>query len=411
MKILIAHNVYQQRAGEEAVVAAEAQLLRQHGHDVVCYRRCNDELRQRGPVQQIGTAIDTLWSSRSFCELTDLIERERPLVAHFHNTFPMISPSAYYACARAGVPVVQTLHNYRLLCPAAKLLREGTVCEACLGRSIAWHAMVHACYRQSRSATAVVATMLAAHGGLGSWRSKVDTYIALSEFARRKFISGGLPAHRIAVKPNFVVSGPVQRKVADYALFVGRLSEEKGPQLLVEAWRGMPTKIPLRLAGDGPLFEKLAREVRQASLDHVELLGRRTPDQIRELMDGARFLVFPSIWYESAPMTIIEAFSRGLPVVASRLGSMAEIVEDGMTGMHFEAGAAADLAAKVEWAWKHPAEVEHMAEAARVAYEDRYRPSKNYEMLMDIYRGALMSRQKKVVGQGTAAQTVGVRGR
>jgi glycosyltransferase involved in cell wall biosynthesis len=400
MKILLVHNIYQQRAGEEAVVGAEALLLRAHGHEVVRYERSNDELQARRALSRIGAAAETIWSSRSFREVTDLIGKERPDIAHFHNTFPLISPSAYYACARAGVPVVQTLHNYRLLCPAAKLLRDGSVCEACLACRAAWPGVVHKCYRGSRAATAVAAAMLAVHRGMGSWQTKVDAYIALSEFARQKFIEGGLPANRIMVKPNFVASDSGARtQLGDYALFVGRLSEEKGPQLLLAAWRGMQTKIPLRIAGDGPLLEKLSREIGEASLAHIELVGHRRSDEVRALMQGARLLVFPSVWYEGFPMTIAEAFSCGLPVVASRLGSMAEIVRHRVTGLHFEPGAAADLTAQVEWAWHHPEELAHMGDAARTEYEARYRPSMNYEMLIDIYRAAIARRAQQDVAR------------
>jgi len=396
MKILVAHNVYQQRAGEEAVVGAEVRLLEANGHAVVRYERYNDELQGRGALGGIGAGIETVWSSRSFREVREAIRKERPDVAHFHNTFPLISPSAYYACAKAGVPVVQTLHNYRLLCPAAKFLREGKVCEACLGRNSAWPGVAHGCYRGSRAATAAAAAMLAVHRGMGSWQSKVDVYIALSEFARLKFVEGGLPAERIVVKPNFVAGDLAPRtQPGSYVLFVGRLSEEKGPQLLLSAWRGMQAKFPLRIAGDGPLLEKLSREIGESSLAHIELVGRRTPDEVRTLMHGARFLVFPSMWYEGFPMTIAEAFADGLPVIASQLGSMAEIVQDGVTGLHFEPGNAADLAAKVAWAWNHPEELARMGRAARAEYEAKYQPSTNYEMLMDIYRVATMRRARQ----------------
>jgi glycosyltransferase involved in cell wall biosynthesis len=396
MKILVVHNVYQQRAGEEAVVGAEARLLEANEHAVVRYERNNDELQGRGALSGIGAAVETIWSSRSFREMAALIGKERPDVAHFHNTFPLISPSAYYACARARVPVVQTLHNYRLLCPAAKFRRDGKVCEACLGRNVAWPGVVHGCYRGSRPATAAAVAMLAVHRGMGSWQTKVDVYIALSEFARRKFIEGGLPADRIVVKPNFVAGDLAARtQPGGYVLFVGRLSEEKGPQLLLSAWRGMPAKIPLRIAGDGPLVEKLSREIGESSFSPIELVGRRTPDEVRALMQGARFLVFPSMWYEGFPMTIAEAFAGGLPVVASQLGSIAEIVQDGVTGLHFEPGNAADLAAKVEWAWNHPEELARMGRAARAEYEAKYQPSTNYETLMDIYRGAMARRARQ----------------
>jgi glycosyltransferase involved in cell wall biosynthesis len=398
MKILVVHNVYQQRAGEEAVTGAEARLLGANGHVVVRYERHNDELQGRGALSGIGAAVETIWSSRSFREIAALIEKERPDVAHFHNTFPLISPSAYYACARAGVPVVQTLHNYRLLCPAAKFRRDGKVCEACLGRNVAWPGVAHGCYRGSRPATAAAAAMLAVHRGMGSWQTKVDIYIALSEFARRKFIEGGLPADRIVVKPNFVAGDWAPKmQPGGYVLFVGRLSDEKGPQLLPSAWRSMRTRIPLRIAGDGPLLEKLAREVRGSLLPQIELTGHRQPDQVRVLMQGARFLVFPSVWYEPFGLTIVEAFASGLPVVASRLGSMAEIVQDGVTGLHFEAGSAGDLTAKVEWAWNHPEELACMGRAARAEYEAKYQPSTNYEMLMDIYRGAMARRAQQGV--------------
>src|SRR5260370_29570159 len=226
MKILLVHNVYQQRAGEEAVVRAEARLLEANGHAVVRYERNNDELQGSGALSGIGAAVETIWSSRSFREMAALIGKERPDVAHFHNTFPLISPSAYYACARTGVPTVQTLHNYRLLCPGAKFLRDGGICESCLGRKAAWPAVVHGCYRGSRAATAATATMLAVHRGLGTWRNKIDVYVALTEFARQKFIEGGLPADRIVVKPKFMAgdSPPARMQAEEYVLFVLRLS-------------------------------------------------------------------------------------------------------------------------------------------------------------------------------------------
>ncbi len=393
MKVLVVHNAYQQRGGEEAVVEAETRLLETYGHPVVRYQRHNDELLTRGKLAGIGAAVATVWSSRSFHETERLIKETRPDVAHFHNTFPLISPSAYYACARAKVAVVQTLHNYRLLCPAAKLLRDGKVCEECLGRATAWPAVVHGCYRGSRSATAAATGMLAVHRWMGSWRHKVDAYIALSEFARMKFIEGGLPAERIVVKPNFVPGDVASRtRPGNYVLFVGRISEEKGPQVLLSAWRDLGANIPLRIAGDGALLEWLSREIRACPLPHVELLGNCTSEEVRALMRGARFLVFPSVWYEGFPMTVAEAFASGLPVVASRLGSLSEIVQPDVTGIHFEPGNPVDLAAKVQWAWDHPEEMARMGRAARTEYEGKYRAAANYAMLTDIYRAA-MARQ------------------
>src|SRR5882724_6530140 len=249
--------------GEDAVVAREHKLLVDMGHRVIPYFRANGDLKGRGISGAVNAGVDSVWSSRSYREVAWLLKSETPDVAHFHNSFPLISPAAYYACAEAGVPVVQTLHNYRLLCPAATFLRDGKVCEACLSRSVPWPGVLHGCYRGSRPATAAVAAMLAVHRAIGTWQERVDVYIALTEFARRKFIEGGLPAERIVVKPNFVASdlGPKQGR-GDYALFVGRLSEEKGLGVLLNAWGRLRELIPLRIAGDGPLREEIVDVMR-----------------------------------------------------------------------------------------------------------------------------------------------------
>lgn len=393
MKVLVVHNRYQQRGGEDAVVAVESQLLEAHGHTVVCYERHNDELRSRGPLGPIAAGLETVWASKSFREVKALLARQKPDVVHFHNTLPLISPAAYYACAEAGVPVVQTLHNYRLLCPAATFLRDGKVCEACLGRGVTWPGVVHGCYRGSRPATAAVAAMLAVHRAMGTWREKVDVYIALSEFARRKFIEGGLPAERIVVKPNFVLPGPgAKHEPGEYALYVGRLSEEKGVQVLLEAWSQLRERIPLRIAGDGPMRDAIASEIKKKELKGTELLGRVAPSEIVTLMHGARFLVFPSMWFEGFPLTIAEAFACSLPVIASRLGTMAEIITDGGNGLHFSPGDAPELAARVEWAWTHAAEMEEMGRTACEEYRARYTPERNYGQLWEIYNTVIKKR-------------------
>jgi glycosyltransferase involved in cell wall biosynthesis len=389
-RILVVHNAYQQQGGEDTVLEAETRLLIERGHTVFRYGRNNDELRERHGFSALRTGIETVWASRSFREVAARMVKEKPDVVHFHNTFPLVSPAAYYACAEAGVPVVQTLHNYRLLCPSATFLREGKVCEACLGRSVPLPAVVHACYRDSRGATAVVASMLAVHRAMGTWKREVNVYVALTEFARRKFVEGGLPAKKIVVKPNFIARDPgVKVGPGGHALFIGRLSEEKGPQVLLKSWARFGGRIPLKIAGDGPLKEELRREISAKELNGVELLGQVSSDEILALLHGARFLVFPSVWYEGFPMTVVEAFACGVPVIASRLGSMAEIIEGGKTGLHFTAGDDADLAAKVEWAWTHPAEMGEMGRGGRREFEEKYTGAANYEKLMEIYEMAM----------------------
>jgi glycosyltransferase involved in cell wall biosynthesis len=390
VKVLVVHNGYQQRGGEDAALNAETRLLEEHGHTVVRYKRDNDEMRERGGFSSLRAGFETVWASRSHREVAALVAQEKPDVAHFHNTLPLISPAAYYACGEADVPVVQTLHNYRLLCPSGTLLREGKVCEACLGRSLSWPGVLHACYRNSRATTAAVGSMLAVHRVMGTWRQKVNVYVALTEFARRKFIEGGLPAERIVVKPNFVASDPGTKcESGEYALYVGRLSAEKGLRVLLAAWSRQSERIPLRIAGDGPLKEEIAAEIKARGLSSVELLGRLAPSEIVSLMHGARFLVFPSVWYEGFPMTIAEAFACGLPVIASRLGSMAEIVTDGRTGLHVSPGNPSELAASVGWAWRHPGKLHELGKAGRQEYVSKYKPEQNYNYLMEIFQRAM----------------------
>jgi glycosyltransferase involved in cell wall biosynthesis len=390
MKILVAHNCYRHRGGEDAAREAEVHLLREAGHQVVEFFRTNDEIRNYSLLQKVNLGWRAVWSANSHHHLLAFLRKEVPDVAHFHNTFPLVSPAAYYACAEAGVPVVQTLHNYRLLCPGANFLRDGRVCEECLGRSIAWPGIWHGCYQDSRPATAAVAVMLATHHGLRTWQRKVGVYIALTEFARRKHIKGGIPAERIVVKPNALGHDPKPRSgTGNHALYIGRLSEEKGVLLLLDAWSRLRTRIPLILIGDGPLGDKVEQEIARLKLTDVSLLGPLPHDRTMQLLHDARFLVFPSTCFEAFPMTILEAFACGVPVIASGHGAPAEIISDGRTGLHFAAGQSGQLAARTEWAWKHPKELEVMGCAARVEFEKKYQASANLENLIHVYERAM----------------------
>jgi len=367
------------------VFAAEARLLESHGHRVACYTVSNESLVGKG---RLAGAAGAVWNRAASAELRRLIREQRPGVVHFHNTFAAISPAAYYAAKREGLPVIQTLHNFRLLCSNAVFYRNGRVCEDCLGKAIPWPGVVHRCYHDSATHTGAVALMLTVHRALGTWSRMVGVYIALTEFARRKFIEGGLPAEKIVVKPNFVDPDPGERTSAgNSAVFVGRLSPEKGVRTLLAAWRRLDG-IPLRMVGDGPLGAEVAKAAGDGKARAVEWLGRQSHPQVLDLIKGSRFLVFPSEWYEGFPMTLAEAFACGVPVIASRLGAMAEIVEDGRTGLHFNPGDPEDLAAKVEWAWTHPERMAEMGREARREYERKYTAERNYEMLMEIYERA-----------------------
>lgn len=388
LPVLVVHNLYQQSGGEDEVVRAESEMLRARGHDLREYCLSNKTIDGTGRIALLRA---TLWNSESYRRLTEILSDASHVgIAHFHNTFPLISPAAYYAMQQMGVPVIQTLHNYRLLCPSAALFREGAVCEQCLGRAIPWPGVVHACYRGSRVASTAVASMLTLHRALGTWTRKVDVYIALTEFARRKFIEGGLPPERILVKPNFAVDHGAGRHDGEYALFVGRLAPEKGLDVLVDAWNDVRRHHPtlrLKVAGTGPL-EALLYERRAG----VEWLGWQSAASITELMKGARLLIVPSTWYEGFPMTIVEAYATGLPVVASGLGSLAEIVREGLTGRLCRPGDARDLANVLVSVLSDPDALTAMQSHARREYETKYTPQRNYEQLTAIYRLALQRR-------------------
>jgi glycosyltransferase involved in cell wall biosynthesis len=394
MRILVCHNYYQQAGGEDQVFADEARLLESRGHQVIRLTRDNAVIgRRQGACR---TAWQTIWSRDTYCEARALIRRERPHVVHCTNTFPLISPSIYYAARAEGVPVVQSLHNYRLLCANSLLLRDGHVCESCLGKMTLWRGVLHGCYRQSRAGSAVVAAMVAAHRLAGTWTRAVCRYVAMSRFSRSKFIAGGLPADRIAVKPNFVPSDPGPGTGGGgYAVFVGRISAEKGIEVLLDAWQRLGRRTALAVVGDGPLAGRVRAAAR--SNPAIRWLGRQPADRVLSILGEASCLVLPSLCYENCPKTLLEAFAKGTPAIVSRRGAMAEMVDEGRTGLAFRPGDSRSLAEAVAELLNHPARAACMRVAARREYESKYTAEANYRALLAIYRDAIAD-----VGRGPA---------
>lgn len=379
MRVLVVHNTYQHRGGEDSVVESEMALLRQHGHEVQSYTRDNDDI---GGLSSLSAARQTLWSTSTSRDIRSLVANFRPDVIHAHNTFPLVSPSLFWTADRLGVPVVQTLHNFRLMCLSALYLRDAKVCEDCAGK-LPWRGVVHGCYRGSRPASAVLAGMLTLHRGLGTYQNKVARYIALNEFCRGKFIEGGLPSDRIVVKPNFVdaPAAPAMEHERSGLLFVGRLSVEKGVRTLAQAMAKLPL-AGLRVAGDGPQRSELE------GLAGVTLLGSLPKQGVMDEMARALALVVPSICYETFGMVAIEAFATGTPVIASRIGALAAIVTEGQTGLLFEPGDPADLTRKMAWALAHPQEMASMGGRARARFEREFSPEINHRRLLEIYEEA-----------------------
>ncbi len=401
MNILFVHNRYLLRGGEDEVFESEINLMTQFGWQVTPVVEQN--VYPDSIVRKIGYAIDCVWSQSSYRKFQQLLRSNRPDVVHVHNFFPLVSPSIYYACRKANIPVVQTLHNYRLLCPSATFYREGRVCEECLDFGLA-RSLRYGCYQDSKAGTAAIAAMIKVHRSLRTWSKMVDCYIALTEFSRNKFIRGGLPADRIRVKPNFVLPDPgMRQKRGDYAVFVGRLVDPKGLQTLLSGWQRLQERIPLVIVGDGPHRTDLEANIQSGKHPGVTYRGRLPHNETLETIKSARFLIFPSEWYEGFPMTIAESFACGVPVLCSGLGSMQEIVTDGRTGLHFRPGAPEDLAQKVEWAWTHPEQVEAMGRGARREFETRYSAKRNFYMLKEIYDFAIAACTGKKIDRAQVA--------
>ena len=379
MRILVAHNQYHYRGGEDTVVDAEVALLRRNGHQVEVYRRDNAELAQMSAPQ---TAQATLWSHRTLQDLARIVEGFAPDLVHAHNIFPLISPSLYAGARRHRLPVVQTLHNFRLVCPQAMLVRRGRSCMDCVGH-LPWRGVAHRCYRQSFLQSAAVAAMLMMHRLRRTWQRDVTRYIALNQMCRDIFSAGGLPLSKLVIKPNFVVAhGQPDWQQRAGGLFIGRLSDEKGLHVLIQAMQQLPDRR-IAVYGKGPLQDQVM------SAPGLDYRGFQTPDVLARRMHAAAYLVMPSTGVESFGLVAVEAFACGTPVIASRQGGLLELVVHGKTGLLVTPGDANELAQAIAFAESHPDRMRAMGRAAWHAYLAHYTPERNYAQLMRIYRQAM----------------------
>ena len=389
MNVLVVHNRYREPGGEDRVVDLESRLLTRHGHTVVKHVEDNSRIDGLAPAS---LALKTFWNRDVYRRVRSLIVRERVELLHVHNTLPLASPAVFYAAAAEGIPAVHTLHNYRLLCPNAVCYRDSSPCIECVGRRAALPALRHACYRDSMAATATIAAMLWVHKAAGTWQKHVDAFIAPSAFARKMFVDGGFPAERIFVKPHFVDPDTgIGTGSGKYAVFVGRLSREKGIAVLLEAWRLLQVRVPLVIVGDGPMAPTVAEA--SAQLPGVRWLGRRPSSEVQRLIRDASFLIFPSLVYETFGQVIGEAYAAGTPVIAAAGGAAAELVEHQRTGLLVRAGDTQHLAQQVDFLWTHANDLAPMRAAARAAYESRLTAHANYRQLTEIYRHALQRRK------------------
>lgn len=383
-RVLQVHTRYRQAGGEERAVEAERVLLEAADIDVRQVIFDNADLREsRSLIGDLRLAGSAVWSRSAAHRVASAIREHRPHVVHVHNTFAAASPSVYRAATALGVAVVQTLHNYRMVCPAATLFRAGQSCTDCVGALLPVPAVVHACVRESHLQSAVAAATLTTHRALGTYSRHVRRYIALTEF-QRALVIHALPQDRVVVVPNFLDPDPGEgTDIRSGALFVGRLSHEKGVAPLLAAAERAPATISV--AGDGPLGKSVELAAARGWVRHLGSLGH---PEVLEAMKRSIALIIPSIWYEGFPMVVVEAFATGTPVIASRIGSLAELIDDGATGLLTKPGDGSALAERVRWAVDHPVEMALMGANARTRYVERYRGSAHLAALSAVYEAA-----------------------
>lgn len=385
MKVLLVHGAYQQFGGEDSVVRAETELLKSHGDEVYLYSRHNDEIKEFSAIQKGLFFPQTIYSWKTSREIKDVVQKFKPDVAFVHNVYPLISPSAYYTLHELKVPAVQVLHNFRPFCPNGFYYTQGQICEACKGGNYL-NAVRKRCYKDSYSLSALYGLTLGVNR-LGGMLDKIPAFICLTEFFRIKMKEAGIPDSRLFVRPNFVRAPelPQDRATGNgYALYMGRLSPEKGCWTLIHAFEQLPN-VPLKIVGTGPMEPELREYLRKKEIRNIELLGFKTGAEKWEILRNALCLVMPSEWYENFPVTALEGFTACKPVVASRIGGLPYIVEEGKCGLLFDAGNVAELTQKIRHLVDHPDEATRMGNCGRILTETKYGPEQAYSNLMNIF--------------------------
>ena len=386
MKVLLVHSAYQQFGGEDSVVRAETELLKSHGDDVRLYGRHNDEIKQFNGVQKALFLPQTIYSWKTSSELDSVVREYKPDVAFIHNVYPLISPAAYHTLHGLGVPTVQVLHNFRPFCPNGFYYTQGQVCEACRDGNYL-NAVRKRCYKDSVTFSALYGLTLGLNRMAGMF-DKISGFICLTEFFRIKMREAGVPEKKLFVRPNFVAAPALdgeEKTENSYALFIGRLSPEKGIWTLIQAFEKLP-QVQLKIVGTGPMEQELRDYIREKGISNIELLGFKAGEEKWQVLRNSFCLVLPSEWYENFPITALEGFMAAKPVVASRMGGLPYIVEEGKSGLLFEAGKSAELAQRIQHLADHPEEATQMGRCGRSLVESKYGPEQGYSNLMKIFQ-------------------------
>ena len=385
MKILMLHNRYKIPGGEDVCTHMQVDALRSNGHYVELVEESNEHVDVLGMGR---TAVRTIWSQESFSRVEQLLAEKEYDVMHVQNFFPLLSPSVYYAAQRHGVPVIQALHNFRLLCPEGTLYRDGRVCMDCVGRNVAWPGIKHACYRGSRAGSSVVAAMSSTHRLVGTWKNRVDLYVTPSQYAMDAYVQAGWDPKMISVIPNFVDPDPgLGSGSGGYALYVGRLARAKGIETLLAAWQQLGLNHPLKIAGDGDLRAVVER----AAEEHpsITYLGPVSHQRASELMGEAMFVIVPTVGTETFGLVVAEALATGTPALVSDTAALAELIDEGGNGLLLRPGDSQHLADSVDWMFTHPEQLAAMRQSARATFLSRFTRDRASELWMVAYRSVI----------------------
>jgi glycosyltransferase involved in cell wall biosynthesis len=381
MRVLFIHNQYRQHGGEDVALELETNLLKERGHDIEVLLFSNETPSGSAGVW---SGINAVYNKGAAKKVRQAIQQFKPDIIHVHNWFFTASPSVFYAAKKERVPVIMTIHNYRFICANALLLRNDRPCELCVDKTWPIHGIRYKCYRNSASQSALVTAITSIHKSLHTWQRKVDNYIVLTPFAKSRLVGSSFKVNpeRMIVKPNFIPDpgqGNLPRE--DFFLFAGRLSASKGVHILLQAFARLSSR--LIIVGEGPEKDMLLQPY--ASASNITFAGKRSRNELLDMMKRCKAVIFPSLWYEGLPFVILEAFATGTPIIASRLGTMAEVITHGFNGLHFTPGDATELKNAVEVMERAGPEVEQLYGNARQTYLEKYHPGIHYKSIMSIY--------------------------
>ncbi len=367
------------------MVRAERELLERHGDEVLLYSRHNDEIKEFNVADKANFFPQTVYSWKSSGDIADAVHSFQPDVAFVHNVYPLLSPSVYHKLHSLGVPAVQVLHNFRPYCPNGFYYTQGKICEACKGGNYL-NAVRKRCYKDSYVLSGLYALTLGSNR-LAGMVNKVAGFICLTEFFKIKMQEAGVPDSKLFIRPNFVYAPPLSANgggAGNYAIYMGRLSAEKGCWTLIRAFEQLP-RVPLKILGTGPLERELRDYVNSKEIGNIQFLGFKSGDEKWQLLRNSLCLVVPSEWYENFPVTVLEAYMAAKPVVASRMGGLPYIVDDGKSGLLFEAGNVNELVQRIQHLVDDPAGAVSMGARGRRLSETKYGPEQGYSNLMKVF--------------------------